>query len=118
MNSSNQGVKQATGEWLLFTDADIMFFPDSLKKTISYSLENKLDHLTIGPDSINKGLFYGGLMSFFAFAITFLFMISKSAGLGAFNLVKKSVYNEIGGYAAIAVSGLSLKNYTYNDEKV
>lgn len=42
-------------------------------------------------------------MSFFAFAITLLFMISKSAGLGAFNLVKKSVYYEIGGYEAIAM---------------
>jgi len=52
-----QGVKHATGEWLLFTDADIMFSPGSLKKTISYSLENKLDHLTISPDSIHKGFF-------------------------------------------------------------
>ena len=98
-----QGVKKARGEWLLLTDADIMFSPDSLKKTISYSLENKLDHLTICPDSIHKGFFFGALMSFFAFAITYLFIVSKSAGLGAFNLVKKSVYNEIGGYEAIAM---------------
>lgn len=40
-----QGVKQATGEWLLFTDADVLFSPGSLKSTVSYSLENKLDHL-------------------------------------------------------------------------
>jgi len=98
-----QGVKHATGEWLLFTDADIMFSPDSLKETMSYSLENKLDHLTISPEAITKGFFYGGLMSFFFFVITFLFITSKSAGLGAFNLVKKSVYNEIGGYEAIAM---------------
>lgn len=80
-----QGVKQAKGEWLLFTDADIMFSPESLKKTISYSLENKLDHLTISPDSIHKGVFYGGLISFFFYVITFLFITSKSAGFGAFN---------------------------------
>jgi len=98
-----QGVKYATGEWLLFTDADIMFSPHSLKETISYSLENKLDHLTISPDSIHKGFFYGGLISFFFFVVTLLFIASKSAGLGAFNLVKKSVYNEIGGYEAIAM---------------
>ncbi|MDR3599319.1 MAG: glycosyltransferase family 2 protein [Desulfosporosinus sp.] len=98
-----QGVKHASGEWLLFTDADVMFSPDSLKETISYSLKNKLDHLTISPETINKGFFYGGLMSFFFFVITFLFITSKSAGLGAFNLVKKSVYDEIGGYGAIAM---------------
>ena len=98
-----QGVKQATGDWLLFTDADIMFSPDSLKQTISYSLKNNLDHLTINPDSIHKGFFYGGLISFFYFAVTFLFMISKSAGLGAFNLIKRSTYHAIGGYEAIAM---------------
>jgi len=98
-----QGVKHATGKWLLFTDADIMFSPRSLKRTVSYSLENKLDHLTISPDIIHKGFFYGGFISLFLFTITFLFIISKSAGLGAFNLVKKSVYQEIGGYEAIAM---------------
>ena len=98
-----QGVKQATGEWLLFTDADIMFSPGSLKKTVSYSLENNLDHLTISPDIISEGFFFGGLISFFFFVVTFLFIFSKSAGIGAFNLVKKSIYNEIGGYEAIAM---------------
>jgi glycosyltransferase involved in cell wall biosynthesis len=98
-----QGVKVATGEWLLFTDADVMFSPGSLEKTVSYALENKLDHLTISPNIIHKGFFYGGLLSFFFVVITLLFIFSKSAGLGAFNLVKKSVYNEIGGYEAIAM---------------
>lgn len=98
-----QGVKQATGEWLLFTDADVMFSPGSLKRTVSYSLENKLDHLTISPDIIYKGFFYGGIISFFACVITLLFIISKSAGLGAFNLLKRSTYQEIGGYEAIAM---------------
>jgi len=98
-----QGVKHSTGEWLLFADADIMFSPDSLKKTVSYSLENKLDHLTISPDSIHKGFFYGGLISFFRLVVTFVFIINKSAGLGAFNLIKRSVYQEIGGYEAIAM---------------
>ena len=41
----SQGVKASSGEWLLFTDADIMFTPNSLKETISYSSKNELDHL-------------------------------------------------------------------------
>lgn len=98
-----QGVKHAKGEWLLFTDADVMFSPDSLKKTISYSLENNLDHLTIGPDIPHKGYIYGGFIAFLTLVITFLFIGSKSAGLGAFNLVKKSTYNAIGGHEALAM---------------
>lgn len=98
-----QGVKQATGEWLLFTDADIMFSPDSLKNSVSYSLKHNLDHLTISPDIVHKGFFYGGFISFFLLLVTSLFLISKSAGIGAFNLIKRSTYQEIGGYEAIAM---------------
>ena len=98
-----QGVKQSKGEWLLFTDADIKYSPNSLKKTVGYSLKNDLDHLTIGPDIVYKGFFYGGFISFFALVVTVLFMISKSAGLGAFNLIKRSTYQAIGGHEAIAM---------------
>jgi len=98
-----QGVKQSKGEWLLFTDADIKYSPNSLKKTVSYSLKNNLDHLTIGPDIVYKGFVYGGFISFFALVVTVLFMISKSAGLGAFNLIKRSTYKAIGGHEAIAM---------------
>lgn len=99
-----QGAKQAAGDWLLFTDADVMFSPNSLKRTVRYALENNLDHLTISPNVISRGFFFSGLISLFMFAITFLFMTSKSAGLGAFNLIKKSTYEEIGGYNAIAMN--------------
>ncbi len=98
-----QGVKQATGEWILFTDADVMFSPSSLKKTVSYSLENELDHLTITPDITYKGFFYGGFISFFIIVVTGFYLSSKSAGIGAFNLIKRSTYQEIGGYEAIAM---------------
>ncbi|WP_345788127.1 hypothetical protein [Desulfitobacterium hafniense] len=37
------------------------------------------------------------------FALNFIFMASKSAGLGAFNLIKRTAYEEIGGYKAIAI---------------
>ncbi|MDR3542821.1 MAG: glycosyltransferase [Desulfosporosinus sp.] len=98
-----QGVKQSKGEWLLFTDADIKYSPNSLKKTVGYALKNDLDHLTIGPDIVFKGFFYGGFISFFAIVVAVIFMLSKSAGLGAFNLIKRSTYQAIGGHEAIAM---------------
>lgn len=98
-----QGVKQAKGEWLLLTDADVMYSPGSLKKAVSYSLENKLDHLTISPDITYKGFFFGGFISLFLFSCTSFYLSSKSAGIGAFNLIKRSTYQEIGGYEAIAM---------------
>jgi len=99
----HQGVQHATGEWLLLTDADVMFSPDSLKKTISYSLENKIDHLTILPDIVPRGFLYSGFFSFFIFSIIFMFATKKSAGFATFNLLKRSTYQAIGGYKAIAM---------------
>ena len=98
-----QGVKEATGEWLLFTDADVMFSHGSLKKTLRYALEHTLDHLTISPDLFYGGVFYRAFLTYLSFAITATVMVTNKVGIGAFNLVKKSVYQEIGGYEAIAM---------------
>lgn len=98
-----QGVKEATGEWLLFTDADVMFSPRSLKRTVGYALEHTLDHLTIAPDLYYGSVFYRAFLAYFSFAVTAIVMFTKKVGVGAFNLVRKSVYNEIGGYEAIAM---------------
>ncbi|ODA42570.1 glycosyltransferase family 2 protein [Desulfosporosinus sp. BG] len=98
-----QGVKEATGEWLLFTDADVMFSLGSLKKTLGYALEHALDHLTITPDLYYGGVFYRAFLTYLSFAITATVMFTNKVGVGAFNLVKKSVYKEIGGYEAIAM---------------
>ncbi|AET67430.1 glycosyl transferase [Desulfosporosinus orientis DSM 765] len=96
-----QGVKEATGEWLLLTDADIMFSPDSLKKAVSYASEHTLDHLTIAPNFLVKSILGNALTAYVMLAITFLAIFGKSVGIGAFNLIKRSVYQEIGGYEAI-----------------
>jgi choline kinase len=29
--------QQATGDWLLFTDADVLFKPDSLRRAVAYA---------------------------------------------------------------------------------
>ena len=98
-----RGAKEARGEWLLFTDADVMFSPGSLKKTVGYALEHKLDHLTIGPDLYYGGVFYRAFIAYLSYGITATAMFTKKVGIGAFNLVKKSVYQEIGRYEAIAM---------------
>jgi len=38
------GAQAATGDWLLFTDADVRFHPDTLWEAVSYSIDNKVDH--------------------------------------------------------------------------
>jgi cellulose synthase/poly-beta-1,6-N-acetylglucosamine synthase-like glycosyltransferase len=43
------GADSATGEWVLFTDADIHFEPDTLLRAIAYSRAHSLDHLAAVP---------------------------------------------------------------------
>src|SRR3984885_6810884 len=35
---------QATGDWLLFTDADVLFKPDSVRRALAYAEAEKADH--------------------------------------------------------------------------
>ena len=46
----------ATGEWILFTDADVQLHPNVLHKALHYIANNNLDHLTLIEDNIRPGI--------------------------------------------------------------
>ena len=46
--------QQATGDWLLFTDADVLFKPDSLRRAVAYAETEKADHVVLFPRMIMK----------------------------------------------------------------
>src|ERR1019366_6683328 len=45
---------QATGDWLLFTDADVLFKPDSVRRVVAYAEVEKADHVVLFPRMIMK----------------------------------------------------------------
>ena len=45
---------QATGDWLLFTDADVMFKKDSLRRAVAYAEAEPADHVVVFPQMIMK----------------------------------------------------------------
>ncbi|MHB8126251.1 MAG: glycosyltransferase family 2 protein [Desulfitobacteriaceae bacterium] len=97
------GVMEARGEWLLFTDADIIHSQESLEVGLGYARKNKLDHLSIVPDTICTGLFEKIFIAYFAFVGLIFVTMQKYGGIGAFNLIKKSTYLDIGTHKAIAL---------------
>lgn len=97
------GVMEARGEWLLFTDADVIHSQGSLEFGMGYAIKNKLDHLSIIPDTISSGLFEKIFIAYFAFVGLILVTMQKYGGIGAFNLIKKSTYLNIGTHKAIAL---------------
>lgn len=106
--------RYAKGEWLLFTDADVVMKSATLSKAISYVVENKLDHLTIFEHHLRKDFwlkvaFLGNYMTYSLVMKPWriCYSWSKNAiGHGAFNLVKKSAYQQCGGHQSIALECL------------
>lgn len=96
--------QQATGNWLLFTDADIVFRGDALRRAMAYVADTNADHLVIFPThidwSVSKKIMLAGFNMLFLFGHRpWKTADPKSRdhmGVGAFNLVKRSVYEAIG----------------------
>ncbi|WP_339145601.1 MULTISPECIES: glycosyltransferase family 2 protein [unclassified Sutcliffiella] len=99
-----EGFLQSKGEYILFTDADILFQKDTISKAITYFQQNELDHLTLAPNLKGSSFWTNAFISFFLFGFGFFKRpwkandpSSKSAiGIGAFNLLSRTVYEEIG----------------------
>ena len=106
-----EGVRASGGEWLLFTDADVRFGPGALARAVGMIHKEKLDHLVLFPRMVLRGLWEGIYVS--AFIISFWmryrpwaarFRRSRAfVGVGAFNMVRREVYDRIGTHEAFCM---------------
>ena len=100
----------STGEWLLFTDADVRFSRDVLRRAIALAKQRNLDHLTLLCDVEMVGFWETVLLTFFGLA----FYIANDpyratnpksqmyVGVGAFQLLKRSAYEASGTHRRLA----------------
>jgi len=103
------GSRQASGELLLFTDADIVMEPTLLQRAVAYLEAQRLDHLVVSPRIDMPGtllpMFGLTFMLFFAmFSRPWKARDPKSKahiGIGAFNLVRARAYWACGGHEVI-----------------
>jgi len=103
------GANHASGDWLLFTDADVRFRPDVLNRVLSYAACEQADHVVLFPRLVMRGVGEKMMIAFFQTLFVFGHRPWKVAdprtkdhmGIGAFNLVRRSVYEAIGTYAAL-----------------
>jgi glycosyltransferase involved in cell wall biosynthesis len=105
---------RASGEWLLFTDADVLFKPDSLRRAVAYAETERADHVVLFPWMIMKRPSERMMIAFFQALFVFGHRPWKVAdpkardhmGVGAFNMVRRSVYDAVGTYRALRMEVL------------
>ena len=99
--------QHAKGDYLIFTDADTLHFPDSISSSIAALLSNDLDALSIFPKQIMVTIHERMVVIFINLAVMALmplFLIKKiknpilSIANGQFILFKRKTYDSIGGH--------------------
>ena len=101
----------SSGEWLLFTDADVRFEPDVLRRAISLEKAHHLDHLTLLGDVEMVGFWETVLVTFFGLGFHLGTDPSQAAnprsfryvGVGAFQLLRRSAYEASGTHRRLAM---------------
>jgi hypothetical protein len=105
------GSAEASGTLLLFTDADVVFEPATLRRAVTLMWLDGLDYLTAIQDARVPGValnaFVAALGVFFAlYARPWKAQDAHSrhhVGVGAFNLIRAEAYRAIGTHRAIAM---------------
>jgi len=101
--------KQASGDWLLFTDADVLFKPDVLRRALVYAESEPADHVVLFPRMIMRQPGEKMMIAFFQTLFVFGHRPWKVAepdtkdhmGVGAFNMIRRPAYEAIGTYQAL-----------------
>ena len=114
-HAMEMAAQQATGDWLLFTDADVLFDPEALRRALHFAVSSGADHMVLLPTVVLRS--WGERMM-----IAFLQVLSLWAlrvwrvpdprarrdalGVGAFNLIRRDVYDALGGWDALRMEVL------------
>jgi glycosyltransferase involved in cell wall biosynthesis len=104
------GASAATGDWILFTDADCWLKPDVIARALRVAERDGADHITLmsGLAEPSSGLKASHLMFLISLA-NWVSGVNRDQpksylGIGAFNLVRAAAYRQCGGYEALRLT--------------
>ncbi len=106
-HACERGARASSGEWLLFTDGDIFLAPDVLARALAHAANEQADHVVLGPAI--DGQTFSARAATAAFGATMLPLLAAAngdkqhggIGIGAFNLVRRSTWEAIGGHGKL-----------------
>jgi glycosyltransferase involved in cell wall biosynthesis len=105
------GYEVSTGELIVFTDADVQFAPDALRRAVTLFQRRQLDHLSLMCDVARSGFWDTVFLSFFGMGFH---LATNPAGLGdpnsrsyvgigAFQMLRRTAYEACGTHRRLAM---------------
>ncbi len=108
------GAQQAKSRWLLFTDGDAIFQPQTLELALRHALAENADHLVLVPTVVLKTWSEAAILAAMNVLGGWTIRLWKVAdpraqdfiGVGGFNLIRREVYTRLGGFEALRMEVL------------
>ncbi len=103
------GAREATGNWLLFTDADTFHHPNSLDAVLMRAQRERADMISLSPAQETPTWWEKAVIPFVFFELARRFRFSKindpkqkdAAANGQYILIRRAVYDASGGHEAV-----------------
>jgi len=104
------GVQQATSPWLLFTDADAQHARNCVVRALQIAHEQQAAMISFSPEQISRNWYEKALIPFIYLRLAKNFSYDKvndskspiAAANGQFLLIRRDVYDAIGGHRGVA----------------
>lgn len=104
------GVRQATSPWLLFTDADALHGANAAARALEMAREHHAALVSFSPEQISRNWYEKALIPFVYLRLAKKFSYDRvndpaspiAAANGQFLLIRRDVYDAIGGHQGVA----------------